>query len=133
MCIALLAAPEAVAAAPAPAAPAAPAWEKSYQAAREKARKTRRPLLVDFFADWCGPCKQMDQTTFRDPEVLRLLKRYVPVRLNLDKEEKLARQFGIESIPHVVILDPDGKVTQERIGYQAPAAFRLFLLQALPG
>lgn len=107
-------------------------WEKTYASAVTQSKKTRKPLLIEFYADWCGPCKKMESTTLRDNEVLKVVRRFVAVRINLDKARDLARRFKVTSIPHALIMWPNGKIVREAVGYQEAPDFRLFLLQGLP-
>jgi thioredoxin-like negative regulator of GroEL len=106
-------------------------WEKSFKSARAASQRSRKPMLVEFYADWCSPCKKMEQTTFKDAEVGKLLRRFVVVRVDIDRERELARTYQVESIPHSIIVSSSGKVVREALGYRDPQAFRLFLKQGL--
>ena len=73
------------------------------------------PVLVDFYADWCGPCKQqtpiLKQLTDRVGDKVRV------VKINVDKARKAADQYQIRSIP-TMILFKDGKIVWRQSGVQ---------------
>lgn len=75
--------------------------------------ESKEPVLIDFYADWCGPCKMMA------PVVEKLAEKYegkVKVgKVNSDEEPELAQMFQVMSIPNFVIIK-DGKVVDRVIG-----------------
>jgi len=77
-------------------------------------------LLVDFWADWCGPCRMLA------PVIEQLAEDYAGkvtvAKVNVDNEQELAAKYGIQSIP-TVILFKDGKPVAKQIGVQPAAAF----------
>ena len=73
-----------------------------------------KPLVVDFYADWCGPCQMLA------PIVEQVADAYPQVtfgRVNVDAEPELAMMFGIQSIP-LVILFKDGKRVNDLLGFR---------------
>lgn len=82
----------------------------SYEQALLKAKQENKPVFVDFFATWCGPCKQLEQTVFVDPAVKDYYdQHFVCVRVDVDKEPKLAQRYRIQSIPTLIFLNSKGK------------------------
>ena len=103
------------------AANAAVNWEYNYKAALAKAKREKKLVMVDMYADWCGPCKLLDKNTFSNKDVeTKLSNDFVAVKIDLEKSkeaQELARQFGADEIPHIIFVGPDGKKLSDHIGY----------------
>lgn len=95
-------------------------WLRDMRTAEAEARRLNRPLLIHFYADWCGPCKKMEGEALSSPDLMRQLgARFVGVKINTDQNRELAKQFNVESLPSDIIVAPDGKVLAHSVGYQA--------------
>lgn len=78
----------------------------------EKVRKEEGLILLDFYADWCGPCRMVAPVL---EEVSQLRKDVLVGKINVDDEEALAREFGIVSIPTLIVLK-NGKIQKQVAG-----------------
>ena len=87
--------------------------------------KSTVPVLIDFYADWCGPCKMLRPTIDAIAEERTDIK---VASINVDDEGDIAEQFEIFSIPCVVLVK-DGKETNRTVGFQPKEAI-LSLLNA---
>lgn len=84
------------------------------------------PVLVDFYADWCGPCRMLAPTLEKLAAEFSGKARIVKV--NIDQEPELASQFNVSSIPNLTFLI-DGEVVGQSAGAPPEAALRRALLQ----
>ncbi|MGV3616807.1 MAG: thioredoxin family protein [Fimbriimonas sp.] len=106
-------------------------WEKSFAAAAKKAAAAKRPIFVDFYADWCGPCKQLE-TSFKDPSVDALLRNAICLHIDVDRNPADAERFRVSSIPRLLLIAPDGKkVLWDAVGYRDAAMLRDELREAM--
>lgn len=78
----------------------------------ESVKASDKPVLLDFYADWCGPCRMVsplvDQIAEEHPE-------YLVGKINVDDEPELAAQFEVMSIPALVVLQ-NGEITNRSVG-----------------
>lgn len=92
-------------------------WRKSLAAAREESAASKKPVLAYFTATWCGPCQEMKHTTFADARVEEALKQsVVPVKIDVDENPDIARDFGVTGIPRMQLIKPDGEVGSAQVG-----------------
>ncbi len=102
-------------------------WIRWGTEATKRAEEESKLILVDVYADWCGPCKMMDRTTYMDSAVLEELKRFVTVKVDADTDTEAARKFSPGAIPTTAILNAKGETLLTRVGYIGPETFLTLL------
>lgn len=70
-------------------------------------------VLVDFYADWCGPCKMIAPVL---EEIAQEMKTISVIKLNVDNDPEIAGRYGVQSIPNLIIFK-DGKAVDQIIGF----------------
>ena len=93
------------------------AWIHGEAAGVKTARATHTAALVDFYADWCLPCKEMELKTFDDEAVSAELGRLQLVKVDCTSDEdpivvEVKKRYGADTLPTLVLLDSDGKTVQ---------------------
>jgi len=106
-----------------------------------KAMEEKKPAIIDFYAEWCAPCRIMDKEVFTDPEVVAVSRNVVAVRLDLSREqpfhEEVLRKYQVRGIPTVVFINREGLEEKRlRINYHVGKSEFLnrltWLLKGLP-
>lgn len=85
--------------------------EKNFEA---EVLKSDKPVLIDFWATWCGPCMMLGPVLAEIAEERTDIK---IAKINVDEESNLAKEFGVVSIPMLVLMK-DGKQQKYTVGYQ---------------
>jgi uncharacterized protein YyaL (SSP411 family) len=118
--VSALAAPEA--------APTGVPWQGWSDAAFERARSEKRLVLLDLVAVWCHWCHVMEETTYRDPEVMRQLREhFVALRVDQDARPDLSNRYEDYGWPATVIFDANGRELVKFAGYIPPLRMRTLL------
>jgi thioredoxin:protein disulfide reductase len=113
------------------------AWLSDEAAAVDAARTAGRPLLVDFAASWCIPCREFEVKVFSRPEVAQAMQRFTLLRVDLSREDDdpslgvLKRKYGADTLPAIRILSREGAVVAKADELLAPERF-LDLLSGVP-
>ncbi|WNZ59704.1 thioredoxin family protein [Myxococcus sp. MxC21-1] len=125
--------------------PRAPSWQwhhvmpakqatfspEAFDQVLAQAKAEGRPVLIDFFADWCAACKELDRDTYPAQQVIsesdegRFLNIKIDATNSEDSLDALLERFDVEGLPTVAFISPEGKVlTQPRVtGFLAPSPF----------
>ena len=110
-------------------------WVPAERAA-QFAAATRKPILYEFSADWCGPCHRLEDEVFRDSKLAALInEKFIAVKVvdrmretgtNPPEVARLEEQYQVRAFPTIVIAD-GGKPPATMVGYPGPAQFENFL------
>jgi thiol:disulfide interchange protein DsbD len=94
-----------------------------------KAKEAKKFVLLDFYADWCISCKEMEINTFANPEVSQELKQFILLQVDVTKNsaenQALLKRFGLYGPPGILIFNLDSQEQQSLrvVGYMPPQRF----------
>ena len=105
-------------------------WTPYSKKALEDSIAHHKPVVIDFFAEWCPNCHEMDRVVFTLPQIQAKLAQVTTLRMDVTDQEdpevqKIAQEYGIEGVPTVIFLDSHGKEIENSrvIGFVTPEDF----------
>ncbi|MDG1427475.1 MAG: thioredoxin domain-containing protein [Crocinitomicaceae bacterium] len=103
--------------------------------AQKKAAKSEKLIFIDAYTDWCGPCKRMAATTFKDSEVAEFFNdEFINLKIEMEKNPEgnsIARKYGVRAYPTLLIIDSDGNLVKKTIGFKTKDQLMAFAGSAL--
>ncbi len=112
-----------------PSSPTAPVatsivWENSFESAMQRAQNERKPVMIDFYTDWCGVCKNVDAETYPNPAVIQKSQNFVMVKVDAESRTDLASRFNVNAYPTFVFTNSQGAVLFKNAnGYSPQSLF----------
>jgi thioredoxin 1 len=94
----------------------------NWNEALQLAKKENKPIFLDIYATWCGPCKKMKQYSFSDKEVGQYYNQhFINVSLNGEQGDGnwVSSQYKVGSYPTLLFIDPAGNIISQHTGYQS--------------
>uniref|UniRef100_A0A7V6DQF2 DUF255 domain-containing protein n=1 Tax=Desulfobacca acetoxidans TaxID=60893 RepID=A0A7V6DQF2_9BACT len=99
-------------------------WRSDLPEAKEEARRTRRPLLLEIYLEGCPHCLRLALETHQNPAVVEALNnRFLPVRLEGRGHMDVVRELQVTGAPTTIIFSPDGQETRRLVGFYAPEEY----------
>ncbi|MBI5578479.1 MAG: thioredoxin family protein [Deltaproteobacteria bacterium] len=106
-------------------------WKTYSEETLREAQNQNKPVIIDFYATWCTPCRELEEVTFHDAEVVKQAEKdFIMVKVDVTQggnpfHERLLQEYGIKGVPTIVFLDPSGKEKQELrlVDYLPPDIF----------
>jgi thioredoxin-like negative regulator of GroEL len=93
-------------------------WTEKISGALKSSSAVAKPVFIDIWATWCVPCKEMDDTTYRDPAIVAAMEHFVPLKVDQDSSEMFCERHQVEGLPMVLYLDGEGREIGRRMGLQ---------------
>ncbi|HQE95640.1 MAG TPA: thioredoxin family protein, partial [Candidatus Marinimicrobia bacterium] len=105
-------------------------WQTYSLPAFESALEAKRPILLDFYADWCIPCKELNKYTFSDPEVIHLSQNFALFQIDLTGNvtpeiQTLLEKYAIKGVPTIIFINRDGREIEDLrlLGFEKADSF----------
>ena len=80
-------------------------WEYNFEVALKKAKDAQKPLMLDFYTEWCGWCTKLDSDTYTDAKVNELSKKFICVKIDAEKNRGIASKYNVNGYPTIIFLN----------------------------
>ncbi|PWJ44574.1 thioredoxin family protein [Sediminitomix flava] len=93
-------------------------WVHSFETGLKLAQAQNKLVIVDFYADWCGPCKLMDREVWSDEKVEAVSANFIAIKVDIDRSATVASRYSVKAIPEILILNAWGEKLHNTTGYR---------------
>ena len=89
-------------------------WQPYSDELLSEAKRVKKPVIIDFYADWCSPCRELEENTFHDKEIVKQAKQnFIMIKVDLTRKgnpvhEQLLKEYEVKGVPTVVFIDYQG-------------------------
>ena len=98
-------------------------WSTSYPESLDLAKAKDKPVLVKFEASWCVWCEKMETEVFTDPEIIKELEKFICVKIDVDKQENIAKAYKIKSLPRTIVINTYDEIVGDWLGYHEASVY----------
>lgn len=95
----------------------------SLEEAKKEAAKTGKLIFIDAYTEWCGPCKIMAKTSFKDENVAKLYNdNFINLKIEMEKDpdgREVAMKYSVKAYPTLLIIDSNGNLVKSTLGLQS--------------
>lgn len=98
-------------------------WLTSFDNALQTAQQKHKPIMIDFYADWCGWCKRLDTDTYAHADVVSKAEDFIALKIDADVERGLSSRYRIAGLPTILFIDQTGSEIHRVVGYRRPQQF----------
>lgn len=98
-------------------------WERDLAGALKRSKDEGKPVMADFYTDWCGWCKKLDKDVYSDPGVNSLAEKFICVKVNCEADKNAFSKYGLKGYPTIIFFDPSGGIAETVVGYRPAPVF----------
>ena len=98
-------------------------WEHDLANALERAKSEGRPVMADFYTDWCGWCKKLDKDVYEDADVNRMAEKFICIKVNCEIDKGAFSKYGLKGYPTIIFFNAAGNIEETIVGYRGAQVF----------